>query len=114
AGDFYVYVFEHDRIFTRIRTFEGRNSIQFRPFLSYYVLKHLFLEWRRTCKELETVSLQTPVGGSVERERVLEDILPDSTAPEAEGVGSAAAGPATEIWSSLSPEERLDWNLLSL
>jgi len=30
AGDFYVYVFEHDRIFTRIGTFAGRDPIQFR------------------------------------------------------------------------------------
>src|SRR4029434_6757933 len=36
AADFYVYVFEADRIFTRMRTFEGRNGIQFRTFLAYY------------------------------------------------------------------------------
>jgi hypothetical protein len=34
AGDFYLYVFENERIFTRVRTFEGRHSIQFRTFLS--------------------------------------------------------------------------------
>ena len=114
AGDFYVYVFAHDRIFTRIKTFAGRNNIQFRTFLSYYVLKHLFLEWRRTCKEIETISLQTPVGNSMEGDRVLEDILPDRTDPEAEEVRSAEESPATGIWSSLSPEERLDLKLLSL
>ena len=30
AGDFYVYGFENDRIFTRIGTFAGRDPIQFR------------------------------------------------------------------------------------
>src|SRR5262245_7667309 len=57
AGDFYVYAFDKDRIFSRIRTFEGRNNIQFRTFLSHYVLRDLFLEWRRTVKELATISL---------------------------------------------------------
>ena len=64
AGDFYLYVFDKDRIFIRLKTFEGRNSIQFRTFLSYYVLKHLFVEWRRTRKEIETISLQTPIDDS--------------------------------------------------
>jgi RNA polymerase sigma factor (sigma-70 family) len=114
AGDFYVYAFENDRIFSRARTFAGRNSIQFRTFLSYYVLKHLFLEWRRTRKELETVSLQAPAGSSIEDERVLEDLLPDTIALETEEVGATAPGPTTEVWSSLSPEERLDLKLLSL
>jgi len=114
AGDFYVYVFEKDRIFTRIRTFEGRNSIQFRTFLSYYVLKHLFLEWRRTHKEIEMISLNTPLGDPVEGERVLEDILPDISAAETEGVESKRAELAAEIWSFLEPEERLYLKLLYL
>src|SRR5262245_39008555 len=114
AGDFYVYAFEHDRIFSRVRTFAGRHSIQFRTFLSYYVLKHLFLEWRRTRKELETVSLQAPAGSSTEDERVLEDLLPDTTALEIEEVGATEPSPTAEVWSSLSPEERLDLKLLSL
>src|SRR5262245_48355456 len=52
AGDFYLYAFEHDRLFLRLRTFQGRNHIQFRTFFSYYVLKTLFLEWRRTQRDL--------------------------------------------------------------
>ena len=60
AVDFYVYVFERDRIFTRMRTFEGRNGIQFRTFLAYYVLRSLFLEWQRGNRELDTVSLHRP------------------------------------------------------
>src|SRR5262245_47209375 len=65
AADFYVYVFERDRIFTRMRTFEGRNGIQLRTFLGYYVLRSLFLEWQRGSRELDTVSLSdTHVGGA--------------------------------------------------
>ena len=113
AGDFYVYVFENDRIFSRMATFAGRNNIQFRTFLSYYVLKHLFLEWRRTQKELETVSLSTPLGDASEGGQVLEDILPDQT-EEAEEIREPEGTEAYEIWSALAPEERLDLKLLSL
>lgn len=114
AGDFYVYAFEKDRIFTRIRTFAGRNNIQFRTFLSYYVLKDLFLEWRRTVKELETVSLNTPLGSAMEGESVLEDILPDPATAGTDEAGPREEDPTAGIWSSLSPEERLDLKLLSL
>lgn len=113
AGDFYVYVFENDRIFSRMATFTGRNNIQFRTFLSYYVLKHLFLEWRRTQKELETVSLSTPLGDSSEGGRVLEDILPDQ-AQESEETVEPEGTEANEIWNTLASEERLDLKLLSL
>lgn len=112
AGDFYVYVFEKDRIFTRIRTFTGRNDIQFRTFLSYYVLKDLFLEWRRTRREIETISLNTPLGDPTESDRVLEDILPDTV--EIEEVGSKSKSLAAEVWSFLDPEKRLCLKLLYL
>ena len=114
AGAFYVYVFENDRIFTRIKTFEGRNSIQFRTFLSYYVLKHLFLEWQRTHKDLETISLSTPLDSSAEDDRTLEDVLPDSHNPETSEVESEVESPASGIWHALTTEERLDLKLLSL
>ena len=35
AGEFYLYVFEQDRLFQRLRTFQGRNNIQLRTYLSY-------------------------------------------------------------------------------
>jgi RNA polymerase sigma factor (sigma-70 family) len=114
AGDFYVYAFGKDRIFKRIRTFAGRNNIQFRTFLSYYVLKDLFLEWRRTVKELETISLNTPVGNIPQGDTVLEDLLPDPMAADTDEAGTREEGPATAIWHSLSPEERLDLKLLAL
>ncbi len=113
AGDFYVYVFENDRIFSRMATFGGRNNIQFRTFLSYYVLKHLFLEWRRTQKELETISLSTPLGDSGEGGRILEDILPDQ-AQESEETAQPEGTETNELWNTLAPEERLDLKLLLL
>jgi hypothetical protein len=100
------------RIFTRIRTFTGRNDIQFRTFLSYYVLKDLFLEWRRTRREIETISLNTPLGDPTESDRVLEDILPDTV--EIEEVGSKSKSLAAEVWSFLDPEKRLCLKLLYL
>ncbi len=114
AGDFYLYVFENDRIFTRMATFAGRNNIQFRTFLSYYVLKHLFLEWRRTQKEVDTVSLSTPLGGASEGGQVLEDVLPDQTTQAAEEAIASESREANAIWEALTQEERLDLKLLSL
>lgn len=111
AADFYVYAFERDRIFTRLATFEGRNQIQLRTFLSFYVLKSIFLEWQRTLHDIDTVSLATPVGE--DGARTLEDVLPaPDTAPEARQ--AAPADDAAELWASLSETERLDLKLLSL
>ncbi len=110
AADFYVYVFERDRVFARVRTFEGRNGAQFRTFLAYYVLKSLFAEWQRGRRELDTVSLSEPVGDA-EGDRTLEDVLP---APATEREDVASDGPAAALWSALTPEERLDLKLLSL
>ena len=97
AADFYVYVFEADRIFTRMRTFEGRNGIQFRTFLAYYVLRSLFLEWQRGSRELDTVSL-----GDDEPAAGVAEPLP------------AADADVLAAWEGLGPEERLDLKLLSL
>jgi len=115
AGDFYLYAFESERIFTRMRTFEGRNSIQFRTFLFYYVLKHLFLEWQRTRKSLETVSLSTPLDSAANGEsRTLEDILPSHDHQRTGEETFAAATTVSRVWSALTPEEHLDLKLLSL
>jgi DNA-directed RNA polymerase specialized sigma24 family protein len=114
AGDFYLYVFDKDRIFIRLKTFEGRNSIQFRTFLSYYVLKHLFIEWRRTRKEIETISLQTPVDDSDDGSRTLEDILPGSVAVDRVSSDEMLMEKTTETLKALTPEEQLHLKLLSL
>src|SRR5262249_6500762 len=77
AGDFYVYAFDHDRIFTRLLTFAGRRKIQFRTFLSFFVLKSLFFDWLRTLKEIDTISSETPKTDASGKPRVLGDSLPD-------------------------------------
>jgi len=111
AGDFYVYVFERDRIFVRMRTFEGRGGMQLRTFLAYHVLRALFVDWQRGEHELDTVSLQAPLG-SGDGGGVLEDVL---AAPEAEDTADAMADARfADLWESLAPEERLDLKLLSL
>ncbi|HEV7730638.1 MAG TPA: sigma-70 family RNA polymerase sigma factor [Candidatus Binatia bacterium] len=102
AADFYVYVFEGDRIFTRMRTFEGRNNIQFRTFLAYYVLRSLFLEWQRAMRELETV----PLGD--------DDVEVADPAPGGHPQGPEVGDVATRLWAGLSPEDQLDLKLLSL
>jgi hypothetical protein len=95
AADFYVYVFEADRIFTRMRTFEGRNGIQFRTFPRVL----------RAAEPLHRVAAGKPrarhrlAGRRRAGGRVAEPI------PEADADVTAA-------WEGLSPEERLDLKLL--
>jgi len=119
AGDFYLYVFEQERIFKRLRSFEGRNAIQFETYLSYYVLRDLCLEWLRTREQVETVSLNAPVV-NVETcgERAaltLKDVLP---APEAAFDTMLEAAEDLErvesVFAQLSEERRLILKLLAL
>jgi RNA polymerase sigma factor (sigma-70 family) len=49
AADFYLYVFEKDRIFRRLEGFRG-ESITLENYLRYFVLKNLCLEWLRQKK----------------------------------------------------------------
>ncbi len=114
SGDFYVYVFEKDRIFSRMRTFKGKNNIQFRTFLSFYVLKHLFLEWRRTQKSIDTVSWDTPVGSTADSGRGLEEIMSEEAGIELASETASADSLSAEILRVLSPEEQLDLKLLTL
>jgi hypothetical protein len=46
AADFYLYVFDKDRIFRRLKGFRGDN-ISLENYLRYFVLKDLYLEWLR-------------------------------------------------------------------
>jgi len=111
AADFYLYAFERDRIFTRLRSFEGRNAIQLRTFLAYYVLRALFLDWQRGRRELETVSMDSepgPEGGAPLGDRLASPVA-DDPAPTRADEGAMA-----EVWAGLAPEERLDLKLLSL
>jgi len=114
AGDYYLYVFERDRIFLRLKTFAGRNNIQFRTFLSYYVLKHLFVEWRRNRKEIDTISLQTPIDDADDGHKTLEDILPSVDVCDCTGSDQELTQVTTTILNSLTSEDRLYLKLLSL
>ncbi len=97
AGDFYVFAFEHGRIFRRVRTFEGRAP--FRAYLLGFVLDDLVLEWKRGQREIETVSLESigelpdpGAGEDAEREgtgtmdfdrSAMRDLLADLSPPKA-------------------------------
>jgi DNA-directed RNA polymerase specialized sigma24 family protein len=110
AADFYVYAFERDRIFVRLRTFEGRGGMQLRTFLGFHVLRGLFLDWQRGDHDLDTVSLSAPIGHDDDG-GVLGDVVaaPETIAPE-----SAAESDLAGVWQALDEEERLDLKLLSL
>jgi RNA polymerase sigma factor (sigma-70 family) len=118
AGDFYLYVFEQGRIFRRIKSFEGRNAIQFETYLSYYVLRDLFLEWMRTRERLDIVSLDAPIGNSEasgERTITMQEMLAaEKPEPEAALVTSADVKAVEEILQQLDPERRLILKLLAL
>jgi hypothetical protein len=114
AGDFYLYAFDTGRIFQRLRTFTGCQQIHFRTFLSYYVLKTLFFEWLRTRRDLELVSLDTPLNEcSGEKTATLQDTLStDCSQPDQEA--SERVTLARRILCTLRPQERLLLKLLSL
>jgi RNA polymerase sigma factor (sigma-70 family) len=118
AGDFYLYVFDKDRIFKRSSTFEGRNAIQFETYLSHYVLRDLFLEWRRTMERVETISLEAPVAGNEaqdERPRTVQDVLPAAEPTPAMALeASDAAQEVHRVLSTLEAEKRLVLKLVAL
>ena len=116
TANFYVYVFDSDRIFSRIRHFKGQTHEQFRVFLWGLVLRHLYFEWHRTLgKEVDEISLHTPLGRSEEKEqRTLEDVLSAPTTGESEGPEIPQKAAALEVWRSFTPEDRLDVKLLHL
>lgn len=57
AAGFYVYAFENERLFRRLRTFKGLAPL--RAYLLAYVLDHLVVDWKRAEHEVETVSIET-------------------------------------------------------
>jgi RNA polymerase sigma factor (sigma-70 family) len=111
AADFYVYAFERDRIFLRVRSYEGRGGMQFRAYLAFHALRGLFLDWQRGERELDTVSLSAPVGRG-EGGVVLGDLIPASE--RARPCDAHVDERFVALWHSLAPEERLDVKLLSL
>jgi len=116
TANFYVYVFDNDRIFSRIEHFTGQTHEQFRIFLWGLVLCQLYIEWYRTLgKEVREISLHMPLGSSEEGEqRTLEDVLADPTSVEPEDRTAPQKEAAPKAWQSLTPEDRLDVKLLHL
>lgn len=116
AGDFYIYAFDEDRIFRRVAGFEARNGAQFRTYLNYYVLRDLFLEWQRTLKDPETISLATALSDdSGKSGRTLEDILADPTPNAIDSLESAAnAIEVKAFMEKLDPEKALLLKLVHL
>jgi len=117
AADFYIYVFDNDRIFKRLASFEGRNGAHFRTYLGGFVLRDLFLEWRRGRKEPETVSFETIVAGgdSGEGGMTLQEVIADPTDSFETLVNNQdEAVPFKDFLASLDLEKRLMLKLLYL
>jgi DNA-directed RNA polymerase specialized sigma24 family protein len=103
-GDFYLYLFDSDRLFRRLRSYEGRASLG--PFLRGFVLPDLFKQFREMTRKraLDTVSLDS----DCERELAapaLAAVEPMPTAAEAELSG-------TDLLSQLNAEKRILVKLL--
>lgn len=115
AADFYIYVFEKDRIFRRLGTFQGRNEAHFETYLCFYVLRDLFFEWRRNEKTLEITPLElhTPVGGPEDGERAFRDIVADRTSDDG-CMGSSDATKLLANFVSNDVEKRAILKLLCL
>jgi RNA polymerase sigma factor (sigma-70 family) len=118
AGDFYLYVFDKERIFKRLSLFEGRNAIQFETYLSYYVLRDLCLEWLRTKEQVATVSLDAPAGKAEaggERALTFQDVLPaPETAVETMLETTEDLERVESVFAQLSEDRRLILKLLAL
>ncbi len=113
AADFYIYVFESDRLFRRLKGFEGRNQAQFKTYLGFYVLRDLFFEWQRSQKEPETISLETKVKAGDSEAATLEDFIPDPGGNECLD-GEGEDSPFKEVLAKLEPEKRTLLKLLHL
>lgn len=107
-GDFYVYLFDKDRLYRRLRSYEGWASLG--PFLRGYALPELFKQFEAMNQRaiLDTISLDTdcvrepaaisPVGGDQEA----------AAQPR-----QAARDPhSAELFDQLDPEKRLLIKLL--
>jgi RNA polymerase sigma factor (sigma-70 family) len=116
AGDFYIYVFEKERIFKRMQSFEGRQQMQFQTYLSYYVLKHLFFEWLRTTDKIDTLSLDAPLSeADGEQSSTLQDVLVfETSTPETTLMASDRLREVDAALAELDEDKRLALKLLAL
>lgn len=99
AGDFYVYLFEDDRLYRRLRSFEGRASLE--PFLRGFVLPDLWKKFYAAVKKesLETVSIDSEYGYEL-------------AAPAREPEEKGDIRPGADLFRQLTPEKRLLIKLL--
>jgi len=76
AGDFYVFAFQDGRVFQRLRNFEGRAPLT--AYLLGFVLDDLVLEWKRSDRRAETVSVDDlgPLAGSNGSRAAEETVAP--------------------------------------
>jgi hypothetical protein len=117
AGDFYLYVFEKERIFKKISSFSSKNGIQFETYLSYYILHSLFLDWTQTLEPENTISLDMPLASGTTGDgetKTLQDML--STAEPAVDhilVESDALREVIKILRQLCTEQQIVLKLLA-
>ena len=104
SGDFYLYLFDSDRLFRRLRSYEGRASLG--PFLRGFVLPDLFKQFIEMTKKraLDTVSLDSDC------ERELAAPAPAAAEPAPSVAEPEASG--TGLFSQLSAEKRILVKLL--
>lgn len=103
AGDFYVFAFQGGRIFRRLRTFEGRAP--FRAYLLGFVLDDLVLEWKRTERRIETISIED-IGELPARDDPEVDVM------NASNGHARAQGDVEEMLTSLDPSKTVIFKLL--
>ena len=105
-GDFYVYLFDGDRLYRRLRSYEGRASLD--GFLRGYVLPDLFEQFQTMIKKetLDTVSLGTCVREPADTATGRVDLSAGSGDPPGGMRG------CTDLFERLSPEKRLLVKLL--
>lgn len=98
AADFYAFAFENGRLFSRLRSYEGRAPL--RAFLLGYVLDTLVIDWRRTQHRLSTISLDDLDGGEA------------ATADGHDADSEPFAGLLNRLLASVEPSKRVVMKLL--
>jgi RNA polymerase sigma factor (sigma-70 family) len=98
AADFYVYAFDKERIFHRLRTFSGRAPL--RAYLLGYVLDHLAIDWQRAAREVDTLPMDT-INGFADRQCLVSEsataAAPTASAREPLRQALAAMAPAKAV-----------------
>ena len=106
SGDFYVYLFDNDRLFRRLRTYEGRASLG--AYLRGYALPDLYRQFRAmtTKKTIDTISLNT----ECRREPADTSAVPGTPGETARNAPEQKC--CTGLFARLDPYQRLLIKLL--